>query len=305
MKRVLFFIRNGWVFGKIHNELIKALYPDLYCDILCWTGSYSNYEFECIKQKYDYFVSTPEGCFALFDQHGVPLKKCIAVLHGDWDVFNPLINHLVSKEYFQQLGGYAAVAPILQNISLTHGIGRVPSVLRIGVFQKNYIKNKLESVNNIGYFAKYTRNDHGYDSKRGFIVDEIASKTQLNLVRNESVHFIGVETLYENIGLMICPSLSEGNPYPMLEAFACGVPVITTPVGIAPEYLKQGGGFLLPMQEHEFTKLAIEKIEEMKSDISLYKKLCNESYEIGKTIDWSIIREEWLNFIYSLESKPS
>ena len=52
MKKVLFFIYNGWVFGKIHNELIKALHPDVYFDILCWTGEYSQYEFELLKRKW-------------------------------------------------------------------------------------------------------------------------------------------------------------------------------------------------------------------------------------------------------------
>lgn len=40
---------------------------------------------------------------------------------------------------------------------------------------------------------------------------------------------------YSNIDLLICASLSEGTPNPILEAMACGVPVISTNVGIVSE----------------------------------------------------------------------
>lgn len=299
MKKVLFFIHNGWVFGKIHNELIKSLHPDVYCDILCWTGNYSKHEFEYIKKKYDYFVSTPEGCFALFDRFQVPLEKCVGVLHQDWDVFNPLKNG-APKEYFDRLAGYGVIAPLLANISFTHGIGRVPELLRIGTFQNNYPKNKSETLRNVGYFAKHSRSDQGFDVKRGNLVEVIASKAGLNLVKNEGVNFLGAENLYDGIDLVICPSLIEGNPYPMLEAFSCGIPVLITSCGIATEYIKYGGGKLMPFNADDFIFKASYEIEKMKSDPAYYRKLCDESYEIGKSIDWAIIKQDWINFFDNL-----
>ena len=59
MLRVLFFIHDGWVFGKIHHELVKLLYPQYDCDVLCWTRSYSAQEMQYIAQKYDLIVSNP------------------------------------------------------------------------------------------------------------------------------------------------------------------------------------------------------------------------------------------------------
>ena len=40
---------------------------------------------------------------------------------------------------------------------------------------------------------------------------------------------------YSKIDILVCMSLSEGTPNPILEAMACGVPVITTDVGIVPQ----------------------------------------------------------------------
>lgn len=298
MKKVLFFIHNGWVFGKIHNELIKALHPDVYCDIACWNNQYTQKDFELFLEKYDFIMSIPYGCFLLHERYGVPLKKTIGVLHQDCDVYNPVREG--KKDWFDKLGGYCAIAPLLQNVSLSHGVGRIPELLRIGVFQNQYPKNNAFELKKIGSFAKGIRNDQGYDVKRGNLIDLIAQKTNLELIKSESVNFLAVEQMYKNIELVIFASLVEGNPYPMLEAFASGIPVLGTPSGIAPEYLKQGGGKLLQFNAEDFVYSASYEIEKMKSDHAYYRKLCDESYEIGKMIDWSNIREEWINYINNL-----
>jgi hypothetical protein len=45
---------------------------------------------------------------------------------------------------------------------------------------------------------------------------------------------------YNSLDLYVCASRSEGTPRPILEASACGVPVLTTDVGIVPELVTEG-----------------------------------------------------------------
>ena len=50
---------------------------------------------------------------------------------------------------------------------------------------------------------------------------------------------------YRYLDLYVCSSDIEGGPLPVLEALASGVPVVSTPVGVATEALSMGGGFWL------------------------------------------------------------
>jgi FkbM family methyltransferase len=45
---------------------------------------------------------------------------------------------------------------------------------------------------------------------------------------------------YQKIDIYICASRTEGTPNPCLEAAACGVPILTTPVGNMPELIQPG-----------------------------------------------------------------
>lgn len=51
--------------------------------------------------------------------------------------------------------------------------------------------------------------------------------------------------LYRSLDVYLVTSTIEGGPMPLLEAMACGIPVISTPVGWAPEVLNTGRGGIL------------------------------------------------------------
>jgi glycosyltransferase involved in cell wall biosynthesis len=70
--------------------------------------------------------------------------------------------------------------------------------------------------------------------------------------------------------LLLMPSLSEGGPRVVLEAMACGVPVVATPVGIVPDVLPPEC-----IEEWDAGDLA-DKVRNILQDESLYQRLSQQ-----------------------------
>jgi glycosyltransferase involved in cell wall biosynthesis len=69
-----------------------------------------------------------------------------------------------------------------------------------------------------------------------------------------------IPALYAGCDAWLWPSRREGFGLPILEAMACGTPVIAAPAGAAPELLSAGGGILLAAAEASAMAAAIEKV---------------------------------------------
>lgn len=68
---------------------------------------------------------------------------------------------------------------------------------------------------------------------------------------------------YEGVSAVCIGSACEGTPNPLLEGLACGRPVISTKVGLAPKVIRDGvNGFLVERNDHEMA-IAVEKLAAM------------------------------------------
>lgn len=66
--------------------------------------------------------------------------------------------------------------------------------------------------------------------EEGYNIELILSNKQDKVIPHYKMKYF-----YAQIDCYVCASLHEGTPNPVLEAMACGVPVISTDVGIVPE----------------------------------------------------------------------
>ncbi len=89
-----------------------------------------------------------------------------------------------------------------------------------------------------------------------------------------------MQEYYSKIDIYVCVSLIEGTPRPLLEAMSCGVPIITTDVGIAQEVLgKKQKDFIL---EERNVKALKEKIKYLYHHRELLQELSQENIVEGK-----------------------
>lgn len=89
---------------------------------------------------------------------------------------------------------------------------------------------------------------------------------------------------YSKIDLYICSSKIEGTPNPVLESMACGIPIISTNVGIVPEVFgKKQSKLILKKRTKTEMKKAIKYIIENKN---LFKELSDENIESIKQWTW-------------------
>lgn len=99
---------------------------------------------------------------------------------------------------------------------------------------------------------------------------------------------------YSDIDLYICTSKIEGTPNPILESMACGIPVISTDVGIVPDVFgKKQREFILKTRSVECLKEAIKK---MIKDEKVMKELIDENLEQIKEWTWQKISYQMKDF---------
>ncbi|HPN54441.1 MAG TPA: glycosyltransferase family 4 protein [Candidatus Moranbacteria bacterium] len=141
-----------------------------------------------------------------------------------------------------------------------------------------------------------------YDYLRLIIVGDGNERASLeDLVQTlglkEKVLFTGpvlhekVLEYYQKANIFALPSMNEGMSNTMLEALACGLPLIATNTGGTKELIEEGqNGFIVKMKEAN--DLA-EKIEKFLLDKNLEARMGQASRELAEKLDWSVVANEY------------
>ena len=111
----------------------------------------------------------------------------------------------------------------------------------------------------------------------------------------KEIPHIEMPQYYNDIDIYVCASRTEGTPNPILEAMACGVPIISTDVGIVSEVLgNKQRDFII---ERSADKLK-ERIIYILDNINIFNILSKENLEEIKKCSWKNKSEEYKEFFY-------
>lgn len=303
MKKILFYIENNWAFGRIHNDLIKALYPEVHCDIIDWRIGYTPDDVSFFLKKYDYIITTPHGASVLYFSYGLPLNRIGAVAHANSDIKHILVEKKLEVDFFNKFKSYAVISPIIRTMSIAHGVYRIPHVLQVGCFTDLHTKNNSKELKTLGYVGAIERHidvNENIDIKRGNIILKISELTGLPLIHIRGLNYLCSEQMYSAIDLLMFSSLTEGLPTVAIEAFSSGIPIIGTHTGIFPEIANTGGGIILPFEENKYIEEAVSTLTFLKNNPEKYQDMVNNCINQSKKYDWSNTKQSWLKFIDSL-----
>ena len=185
-------------------------------------------------------------------------------------------------EQFAPVADYAAVDRVLED----HGLRGVDYVLSVGTLQprKNYprVIRAVKSLRDRGIDLHYA-----IAGGKGWLVDEIEKSIAENQMRDR-VHLLGfvedeqLPALYGGAMALVAPSLYEGFGLPLLEAMACGTPVITSNLSSLPEVAGDAG-----IQVDPADLSAIEAaIAQVAADADLRADMIHRGFKRASQFSW-------------------
>jgi glycosyltransferase involved in cell wall biosynthesis len=160
-------------------------------------------------------------------------------------------------------------------------------VLAVGTIEP---RKNLKSV--ISAYEKFTRHSLISSRKKGMdLVIAGNSGWESDLKNNEHIRFLGfvpdidMRALYSAADLFVYPSFYEGFGFPVLEAMACGCPVITSDRGSLKEVAKDAALLVDPYSTDDLSHKMVQLIIDLKLKSEMIKKgLINvEKYTWEKT----------------------
>jgi glycosyltransferase involved in cell wall biosynthesis len=170
-------------------------------------------------------------------------------------------------------------------IHLTLGASRVTD--RKGI---NYLIEAIHLLKNEYDFSLKVIGDGNAKTQLEQMVSEYGLKKQITfsgrIPREETLGY------YQEADIFVLPSLNEGMSNAMLEALACGLPIITTKTGGAEELMQEGVNGLLVKQRD--AKDLARALRVLAQDEPLRLRMGSASRALAESMSWQNIAKQYV-----------
>lgn len=109
--------------------------------------------------------------------------------------------------------------------------------------------------------------------------------------------YIDIVAYYQALDVYLITSLSEGGPKALLESWACGVPLVTTRMGMPADLVRHGQNGM--MAEVGDVDALARHVEALMSDADLRERCRQTALEEVRVYDWPLIAESYHKNLYS------
>ena len=151
-------------------------------------------------------------------------------------------------------------------------------------------KNSKRLIHAYGIYAKKVANPLPLvivDLSRSYILSVLKEydieDIENNIIVQDYILHKDLSAVYNLATIFIYPSLRESFGLPIIEAMACGTPVITSNTSSMPEVANNAALLINPLDTEDMA----EKIESLSTDNSLLQKMTTRGYERAEEFSWS------------------
>jgi L-malate glycosyltransferase len=207
-----------------------------------------------------------------------------------------VVSHSMRREFYQW---YQIDSEIVGNavdlIKFNSGKAKKNYVLYVGMFTIGKgILDLVEAAPAIARnFPGHAINMIGSGSLAGYLNRKIRKNGIKNLQIINHLPHSQLIKYYQEAGLFVLPSYYEGLPTTILEAMACGLPVVATDVGGIPDQVEEGvTGYLVPPGRPD---LLAERMCRLLADASLRGEMGRRGrLKVEKEFSWQHVAEKFI-----------
>jgi len=219
---------------------------------------------------------------------GVDKKKIVRIHLGvDMNLFKPVYTQK-KNELKKKLGlpNNKVVIGSFQKDGNEWGVGLEPKLIKGPDIFCDVVENLAKTFD---IHILLTGPARGYVKKR-------LKKANISYTHKYLKNYQDIVKYYQSLDLYLVTSRVEGGPKAIIEAMACGIPLVSTKIGMAPEVIKHNFNGLLA--DIEDVKKIIEFASEILKNKKLKKKFIKNSLQTVKKYSLKKISDEYYEKLY-------